>query len=78
MDILALVIAAVALVLSALAFSRTGGISMLQQQTEEARRLAANALGRVEDVVRPHQNDGEAPPAPEGTASGDSRTRSAV
>ena len=78
MNILALVMAAVALALSALAFSRTGGISMIQRQAEEARRLAANALGRAEDVVRPHQNDGAEPATPESTPSGDNRTRSAV
>jgi hypothetical protein len=78
MDVLALVIAIVALVLSAMAFSRTGGIGMLQEQAEEARRLAANALGRVEEVLRPHQNNGEATATPEGTAEGDNRTRSAV
>ena len=78
MDILALVIAVVALVVSTMAFSRTGGIAMLQQQAEEARRLAANALGRVEEVVRPHQNDGETPATPEGTAEGNDRMRSGV
>ncbi|MEJ2204693.1 MAG: hypothetical protein P8170_11320 [Gemmatimonadota bacterium] len=70
MDILALVIAVVALVVSAVAFSRTGGIGMLQQQAEEARRMAANALGRVEGVVRPHQHDREAPATAEGIAEG--------
>lgn len=59
MDIFALVIAIVALAVSAAAFSRTGGIAMLQQQAEEARRLAANALGRVEEIVRPHLDDGD-------------------
>ncbi len=68
MDILALVIALVALLVSAVAFSRTGGIGMLQQQAEEARHLAADALGRVEGMVRPHPDDGDAHPTPEGKA----------
>lgn len=74
MNVLALVIAVLALVVAAAAFSRTGGIAMLQEQAEEARRLAANAIGRVEEVVRPHHDDPEAPPAPEGMAEGGDRT----
>lgn len=70
MDILALVIALVALVVSTVAFSRTGGIAMLQAQAEEARRMAANALGRVEEVVRPHRDH---PVEAEGTTEGDER-----
>lgn len=68
MDVLALVIAILALVLSTVAISRTGGIGVLQKQAEEARRMTANAIGRVEDAVRPHRKDGEVPLNPEGEA----------
>lgn len=78
MDTLALVIAVVALVISMVAFSRTGGVAMLQQQTGDARRMAANALGRAEEALRPHQNDGKAPATPEGAAEGEKHPRSRV
>ena len=65
MDVFTLLIALVALVLSAAAFRRTGGVSMLQGQSEDARRMAANALGRVEGMVRPHPDEREATRAAE-------------
>lgn len=64
MEIFALVIAVLALVVSAFAFNRTGGIGMLRHEAEEARRLAANALGRVEGMVRPHGHVGDVPAKP--------------
>jgi cell division protein FtsL len=71
MDILALVIAVIALVVATEAFSLTGGIAMLQQEAEEARLAAANALGRVEELVRPQQEP-DATATPEGAIeSGD-------
>ena len=53
MDILALIIAIIALILAAIAFVRTRGVDAVMRQAEQARARTANALGQVEDLVRP-------------------------
>jgi hypothetical protein len=59
MDILALIVATVALVLASVAFTRSGGVREVRGQLESlgskaegARDLAANAIDRLEDLVR--------------------------
>jgi hypothetical protein len=59
MDALTFLIALLALALSLAAFRRTGGMSQLHEQAGEARRMAADALARAEDVVRPHTHDAD-------------------
>lgn len=50
---LALLISITALVIAILAYQRTGaGMKQVQEALESARRETANALGRLEEVVR--------------------------
>lgn len=78
MDVLTLLIAVVALVLAILAFQRTGGIHDLRRQmddlsektehaTKGAREVTADALGRLETLIRGQQK-------PEKAASTDQET----
>lgn len=78
MDVLTLLIAVVALVIAILAFQRTGGIHDLRRQmddlsektehaTKGAREVTADALGRLETLIRGQQK-------PEKAASTDQET----
>jgi hypothetical protein len=66
MDVVTLLIAVVALVVAVMAFQRTGGLHELRQQMEElgvksehatkgAREMTADALNRLEGVIRGQQ-----------------------
>lgn len=66
MEVLTLLIAIVALVIAILAFERTGGIHVLRRQMEDlsektdhatkgAREMTADALSRLETVIRGQQ-----------------------
>lgn len=59
MSTLALIIAIIALVVAVVAFMRTGGIEELRRQAMEAREHAANALGRIEESMRPEHHSDE-------------------
>ncbi|MBI3091021.1 MAG: hypothetical protein HYY96_10165 [Candidatus Tectomicrobia bacterium] len=75
---LALLIALVALVLSIIAYQRTGGLRPLQQQVERlrtevperARKEAAEALGRLQEKLRPKPDATPAEKAAPGGAPG--------
>jgi hypothetical protein len=76
MDFLALIVAIAAFLLAVAAFSRTGGLKEVRNQldnlsskTDRARDLAANAIDRLEDVVRgadEPEPPGESPSKPQG------------
>jgi hypothetical protein len=79
MDVLTLLIAVVALVLATLAFQRTGGIHDLRRQmddlsektehaTKGAREVTADALGRLETLIRGQQKPGKADSTDEETS----------
>lgn len=78
MDVLALLVALLALVVAALAYIRAGGKEEIQRQmedlgvkTETAREKTADVLGRIEQMVRgkgkpPAEADTSAPSAESG------------
>ncbi len=79
MTLLSLLLSIVALVLAAMAFSRTGGMRDVRQQLDAlsskaggARELAANTIDKLEDMVR----GGEKPVSSEKPGEGPTDTAS--
>ena len=69
MDVLAVVVSLVALILASMAFARTGGLGDVRRQldslstkTEGTRDLAANAIGKLEGLVRGSDKPKSEPP----------------
>jgi len=55
MEIFALLIAIIALVVAIVAYVRAGDVQAVKRQAEQARVKTADALGQVEELVRPSE-----------------------
>lgn len=58
MAVLSLILSIIAIVLAALALKKVGGYKNLPDQLEKVREKAAEALGKVEESLRPEQKKG--------------------
>ncbi|MFW6181223.1 MAG: hypothetical protein ACOC8N_05690 [Spirochaetota bacterium] len=58
MAVLSLILSIIAVVLAALALKKVGGYKNIPDQLEKVREKAAEALGKVEESLRPEEKKG--------------------